>query len=78
LSTLLRLQIVASDQPTVDVAEGDYPVSVLGRQGVIHRTSNVEPLSTLLLGGGIRCVRSSHVAPRRSDVRPLEHPTISH
>src|SRR6476619_5659523 len=47
-STLLRPQIVASDQPTADVAEGDYPVSVLGRQCVIHRTSNVEPLSTLL------------------------------
>jgi hypothetical protein len=29
--TLLRPQIVASDQPTAHVAEGDHPVSVLGR-----------------------------------------------
>ena len=53
---------MASDQSTVDVAEGDYPVSVLGRQCVIYGTSNVEPLSTLLLSGGIRRVGSSHVA----------------
>ena len=67
--TLLRPQIVASDQPTADVAEGDYRVGVLGRQCVIHRTSNLEPLGTLLLNGGIRCVRSSHLRPRCSDVR---------
>ena len=67
--TLLRPQIVASDQPPADVAEGDYRVGVLGRQCVIHRTSNLEPLGTLLLNGGIRCVRSSHLRPRCSDVR---------
>ena len=62
---------MAGDQPTADVAESDYPVSVLGRQCVIHRMSNVEPLSTLLLSGGIRCVRSSHAAPPAApNVRP--------
>jgi hypothetical protein len=50
---------MARDQPTADVAARDYPISVLGRR----RMSNVELLSTLLVSGGIRCVRSSHVAP---------------
>ena len=44
--TLLRPQIVASDQPTADVAEGDYLVGVLERNARIHRTSNLEPLGT--------------------------------
>jgi len=61
--TLLRPRIVASDQPTTLVAEGDYPISVLGYQSLVHRTSNVEPFSTLSLIGGVRCMRSSHVAP---------------
>jgi hypothetical protein len=63
LDNLLRPRIVASDQPTTLVAEGDYPISVLGYQRLVHRTSNVEPLGTLSLSGGVRCVRSSHVAP---------------
>ena len=61
--TLLRPQIVASDQPTADVAEGDYRVGVLGRQCVIHRTSNLEPLGTLLLNGGIQVCQKQSFAP---------------
>jgi hypothetical protein len=49
---------VASDQPTAQVAEGDYPLSVLRRQA-----STIERLRTLLLNGGVRWVRRSHVAP---------------
>ena len=36
---------MASDHLPATFAEGDHPVSVLGRQCVIRRTSNVEPLS---------------------------------
>jgi hypothetical protein len=51
--TSLGPQIVASDQPTADVAAGvDYPVRVL-----------IEPLGALLLSSKIRFVRSGHVSP---------------
>lgn len=50
---------MASDQLASDVAKGNCPVSILGCQCAIHLASNV----ALLLSGGFRCVRSSHVRP---------------
>jgi len=57
-SAPLRRWIVTSDQPTVQIAEGHYPESFPRRQ-----TSTIERLRTILLNGGVRWVRRSHVAP---------------